>query len=415
MRSLIATLAALTCLATGCANSPLSTRLAGTPVSAQQRQAAYDPGRVVVRFKKAAAATGAASLASRLGLRTLGAIPALDAAVLAVPTGKTVTSVLGSLRGAAEVAYAEPDYIVRASGANGPVVDPAIHIDPDLSTQWGLDKVHAPQAWQVTRGSADVVVAVLDTGVDLEHPDLRANLVPGITYWPEQGAPMDYHGHGTHVAGIIAAKLGNTEGGAGVAPGCKIMPIKVMGPKGPEGKVEFVAAGLVWAADHGAKIANMSLGDEGTSTLLRDAVAYALSKDVVIVAASGNFDPEKHSTTNTLDYPAGYPGVMAVGATDSDDQLADFSFWGSWLSVVAPGVEIYSTVPGNAYRGEDGTSMASPFVAGVAALVRSRFPRLSGVEVKRRIENTAKDLGNPGADDHFGHGRIDAAAAVAGG
>jgi type VII secretion-associated serine protease mycosin len=267
----------------------------------------------------------------------------------------------------------------------------------------------------VTTGSPDVVVAVLDTGVDLEHPDLRGNLVPGTTFWPEQGAPMDYHGHGTHVAGIIAARLGNTEGGAGVAPGCKIMPVKVMGPKGPEGKVEYVAAGLVWAADHGAKVANLSLGDEGTSTLLRDAVAYALSKDVVVVAASGNFDPDKHTTTNTLDYPAGYPGVMAVGATDSDDQLADFSFWGSWLDVVAPGVEIYSTVPGNAYRNEDGTSMASPFVAGVAALVRSRFPELNGPAVKRRIEATATDLGAPGVDDHFGHGRVDAAAAVGGG
>jgi type VII secretion-associated serine protease mycosin len=405
---------AMAVLLAGCANHPLFTRAPGTPLTAQARQAAYDPTRVVVRFKQGRLATGAQTLAARLGTRALSSIPALDAAVLAVPTGKTVAGVLGSLQGAADVAYAEPDYLVHATGGNGPVVDPSIKVDPEIGTQWGLARVHAQEAWHLTTGSPDVVVAVLDTGVDLEHPDLRANLVPGTTFWPEQGAPQDYHGHGTHVAGIIAAKLGNTEGGAGVAPTCKIMPVKVMGPKGPEGKVEYVAAGLVWAADHGAKVANLSLGDEGTSTLLRDAVACALAKDVVVVAASGNFDPDKHTTTNTLDYPAGYPGVMAVGASDANDQLADFSFWGSWLDVVAPGVEILSTVPDGGYRSEDGTSMASPFVAGVAALVRSRFPGMRGPDVKRRIEATCVDLGNPGMDDHFGHGRIDAAAAVGG-
>ncbi len=170
-------------------------------------------------------------------------------------------------------------------------------------------------------------------------------------------------------------------------------------------------------------MANLSLGDEGGSRILAEAVRYALDHDVVVVAAAGNFDPERHKTTHTMDYPAAYPGVIAVGASEKDDTLADFSFWGSWVSVVAPGVGVYSTVPTDGspeeletgrYESEDGTSMASPYVAGVAALVRSLHPELSASQVKARIEATAVDLGDPGYDAHFGHGRVDAYRAVSG-
>lgn len=423
----LSALVAASLLLAGCGALPLASR-GRLPVvaSAQTRQAASDPTRVVVGLKAASRGHGA-SLAARYGMATAQSLPALNAAVLTVPAGKTAASLMGTLRADADVAYAEPDYLVHLNDpAPKPVKTRAWRAlealaDPQMADQWGLAHVHAPQAWAITPGSPNVVIAVLDTGADLDHPDLRGNLVPGMTCFPSQGGPIDFEGHGSHVSGIIAGQLGNGVGIAGVAPGCKIMPVKVMGPTGPDGKVENVAAGLVWAVDHGASIINMSLGDVGTSTLLRDAVAYARSKDVVLVAASGNTD-DHITDPHTMDYPAGYQGVMAVGAIDDEDHLADFSFWGSWLSVVAPGVNILSTVPGDEgmdagegnYQVEDGTSMASPCVAGVAALVRSRFPGLSADQVRARIERTAVDLGDPGYDDHFGHGRVDALAAISG-
>jgi type VII secretion-associated serine protease mycosin len=262
------------------------------------------------------------------------------------------------------------------------------------------------------------VVAVVDTGVDLTHPDLRGVLVPGYTTFDEP-RPQDYQGHGTHVSGIIVGQGQGRPGVQGVAPGCRVMPIKVMGPRGREGRVENVVAGLLWAVAQGAKVINMSLGDEGTSPLLRDAIRYALERDVVLVAASGNFEEGRHSSTNTMNYPAAMPGVISVGATDNGDRLADFSFWGHWMSVTAPGVEIHSSIPAEgseagAYEYEQGTSMAAPFVAGVAALLRSRFPDWTARQVRQRLEQTAQDLGPGGFDEQFGHGRIDARRAVLG-
>jgi type VII secretion-associated serine protease mycosin len=385
--------------------------------AANVRQAAFDPSRVIVRLRGGIQHQNA--LARRFGLQAVTTLNALDASVYKVPTGQSARNLIDRLASDPDVVYAEPDYWVHASNTHH--ATPQLMqggADPELGRQWGLSRIDAPKAWTLTAGSPSVIVAVLDTGVDLNHPDLRANLVPGTTFFPEQGGPQDFEGHGTHVSGIIAGVRNNGLGGCGVAPGCKVMPIKVMGPKGPEGKVEFVAAGLVWAVDHGAKVVNLSLGDEGTSNLLRDAVAYAEAKDVVLVAAAGNFDPSKHKTTNTLDYPAGYTGVMAVGATDPTDKLADFSFWGPWISVVAPGVNIYSTVPGDEtsadsgrYREDDGTSMAAPFVAGVAALVRSRFPGMRAIDVKRRIEASATLPAD--ANGHMGHGLINAYKALA--
>jgi subtilisin family serine protease len=236
---------------------------------------------------------------------------------------------------------------------------------------------------------------------------------------PGASGPEDDHGHGTHVAGIIAAVGHNNMGIAGVAPHCKIMPVKVLNHEG-KGDTGDIVAGLLWAVNNGAKIVNMSLGGTGGSRALMDAIAYAQSKDVVVVAAMGN------DGANAQEYPAGYPGVIAVGATDSSDEAASFSNFGSWISVAAPGEDILSTLPTHSvyvtetegketsYDSMDGTSMASPFVAGLAALIRSQYPTMSAPLVKSRIEKSADDLGDPGFDDHFGHGRINAARAILG-
>jgi subtilisin family serine protease len=254
--------------------------------------------------------------------------------------------------------------------------------------------------------------------VDTRHPDLAANLVQGYSVLPGSG-PEDDHGHGTHVAGIIAAVGHNNQGIAGVAPHCKIMPVKVLNHEG-KGDTGDIVAGLLWAVNNGAKVVNMSLGGTGGSRALMDAVAYAQSKDVLVVAAMGN------DGANAQEYPAGYPGVVAVGASDSTDEIASFSNFGTWISVAAPGEDILSTLPTHSvyvtetegkdtsYDSMDGTSMASPFVAGLAALIRSQFPTMTAPLVKSRIEKSADDLGDPGFDNYFGHGRINAARAILG-
>lgn len=402
--------------------------LGGSPLSAPQAQsrrpAGYDAGSVLVKWRPGASGASTRAAVAKLGWTARRELQALGAASLALPAGTSVQAAIGQLKRTGLVAWAEPNWVLALPPRGQRLRARDIQIDPIMGAQreWGQAKIGADKLWPTFRGSAKVVVAVVDTGVDLDHPDLRPVLVPGYTTFAESG-PQDYEGHGTHVAGIVAGQALGDPGVRGVAPGCRVMPVKVMGPRGREGRVENVVAGLIWAVDHGADVVNMSLGDEGTSSLLREAVRYAQARDVLVVAASGNFEEGRHATTNTMNYPAAYPGVMAVGATDEGDALADFSFWGRWLSVTAPGVDIHSSVPGDGsldaaeqgdYQSEQGTSMAAPFVAGVAALVRSRFPTLTAAQVKQRIEATAVDLGDPGYDPKFGHGRIDALRAVSG-
>ncbi len=308
--------------------------------------------------------------------------------------------------------------------------------DPLIADQWGLSAIHAQQAWGQTMGDG-VIVAVIDTGVDLSHPDLAGNLVSGISFVNSvQGAsgssdgdqvvpfhnvgPVDDNGHGTHVSGIIAAEADNGIGGAGVAPHCKIMPVKVLAynTKGLEGDV---ASGIVWAVDHGARILNLSLGGEGGSQTLARAVAYAEAHGALVVAAMGNDgqNPTLHDGADA-EFPASLPGVVAVGAKTADGQVAAYSDHGSWISVAAPGSGILSTTPTypvfeDLQPGYDilsGTSMATPFVSGTAALIWSKYPSLTADQVRQRLLHSATDLLFPGFDDFTGWGQVNAAAAV---
>lgn len=431
MRRLTALALMAPLLLAGCQASAQRAGVAAGGLDAASRTPrAYDPSSVLVRWKSGAAAGAISQGTAKLGLTTGRRVEPLGMAALSVGRGQTVSGAIASLRASGLVESAEPNWIMKLPARRSAAPKRLSAAFGALGTgsylegarNWGQAKIGMGQVWPTFQGAATTVVAVLDTGVDLNHPDLRPALVPGFSTFVE-GGPQDYEGHGTHVSGIIAGQGLGDPGVRGVAPGCRIMPVKVMGPRGREGKVENVVAGIVWAVDHGATVINMSLGDEGTSSLLRAAVRYAQAHDVLVVAASGNFDADKHASTNTMNYPACYPGVMAVGATDEADALADFSFWGPWLSVTAPGVEIHSSVPGDGsadakalgdYMSEQGTSMASPFVAGLAGLVRAKFPGLKAEAVKARIEASCKDLGDPGYDPHFGHGRIDAARALAG-
>ncbi|HEY9721680.1 MAG TPA: S8 family peptidase [Oscillatoriaceae cyanobacterium] len=414
----------------GCGNHGLMTAsgsVAPQILSVSQTPRATEvAGRAVVRFESGTSDGAMRSFTQRYHLTALRAVNSLGIGVMNLPATKSTSALLGAMQSDPDVAYVEPDYLFtlppvvhRTQTAARRVMDVQSAVDPDLSQQWGLLKIDAQQAWNFNSGSANVVVAVVDTGVDISHPDLAANLVPGVSVLPNSTGPEDDHGHGTHVAGIIAAALNNGQGGSGVAPHCKIMPVKVLNKDG-KGDTGDIVSGIMYAVDNGASVINLSLGGTGGSRALKDAIDYALSKNVVVVAAMGN------DGLNSEDYPAGYDGVIAVGAVDEQDHVADFSNFGSWISVVAPGVDILSTLPhyevtvedlegkSPSYDMMDGTSMATPFVSGVAALVRSQFPGLSAAAVKARIEKTADDLGAPGFDPYYGHGRVNAYRALLG-
>ncbi|HEY9855748.1 MAG TPA: S8 family peptidase [Stenomitos sp.] len=347
------------------------------------------------------------------GVRTLRTVAGLGVQVAAVRLAN-LDAALSALRSDPSVVYAEPSYRVKAfdlpktsfKGLGFSVTDPM------FGQQYAPQVMHAPEAWSLTRG-AGVTVAVVDTGADLTHPDLQGRLVAGYDATTKGNTPKDENGHGTHVAGIIAASANNGTGVVGIAPEAKVMPVKVLSADG-SGSDADVADGITWAADHGAQVLNMSLGGPGESQVLEDAVNYALKKGVAVIAAMGN------DGTNEMSYPAAYPGVVAVGATDSKDQTADFSQWGEWISVAAPGVQILSTFPTyqvnlndygfpQSYATLDGTSMASPAVAGLAALVKARYGSLTPAQLKSRLEAGAdKVAGVTAFDPHYGFGRVNA-------
>jgi thermitase len=299
------------------------------------------------------------------------------------------------------VAGVQPNYIYRATYTPS---------DPSFYVQWGLRSIVATAAWDVTKGTGTALVAVVDTGVDYTHPDLAAR-VDTSTDWDfinGDADAMDDMGHGTHVSGIVAATMDNAEGGVGVAPESRILPVKVLDAKG-SGTTIGVSAGIRYAADNGARIINLSLAGP-SDTSMRNAVAYAQSKGCVVVAAAGN-----EGSSAGASYPARYPGVVGVSATDPDDSLASFSNYGPGVDIAAPGVNIYSTLPKAlyplGYASWNGTSMATPFVSGVAALVMSVNPTMGADAVMQRLLSTAQDIGDV---RYFGEGLVRADLAVAG-
>lgn len=281
--------------------------------------------------------------------------------------------------------------------------------DTYRSAQWALDTLRAESAWALHDGTGQTV-AVVDTGVDGTHPDLTGRLLPGTDLIDTTSdGRTDPNGHGTHVAGIIGAIANNGVGVAGLADGASILPVRVLSADG-SGWTSDVANGIIWAADHGATVINLSLAGSADDPVLSSAVSYAEGKDVVVVAAAGN----DRASGDPVDYPAAYPGVVAVAATDSSNASAGFSETGSYVGVAAPGVSILSTYPVTlgSYATMSGTSMASPYAAATAALIRAAAPGLSAAEVTGALEASADDLGPSGWDGTFGFGLIDPVAAL---
>jgi subtilisin family serine protease len=290
--------------------------------------------------------------------------------------------------------------------------------DPYFSYyQYDMRQINADAAWlQCAQGDPGIVVAVIDTGVNLSHPDLAPNLIPGASFVSDEPSVEDGNGHGSNVAGIAGAAL-NGIGVVGVAPKTHLLPVKVLDSTG-SGDTSWVASGVTFAADR-ANVLNLSLGGIYDSSTLRDAINYAAdTQGRLVVAAAGNCgDPTTYkyngcTFVNQPVYPGAYSNVMAVAAVDSTDSWASFSNQGDYVDVAAPGVDIYNTYKDGGYAYETGTSQATPHVAGLAALIWARYPTYTAAQVRALIENTAVDLGAWGWDQQFGYGRIDASAAL---
>lgn len=321
-------------------------------------------------------------------------LKALGASVIEVPR-LDAAETIAALQASGAFAFVEVDGLVQA--------DAAVN-DPYFSEQWGALRINAPQSWTMTMGST-AVVAVVDTGVERDHPDLQGQLLGGWDFVNNDADPSDDHGHGTAMAGIIVAAADNGIGIAGAAPHAAVMPIKVLDQTG-FGFFSNVAAGVVYAADHGASVINLSLSAGSESPTLQAAVDYARARDVVVVASAGN----NGGTQPT--YPAAAAGAVGVMATDTANRRAWFSNYGPWVSLAAPGVNIYTTLYGGSYTSVLGTSPAAALASAAFALLRAAHPFLSADQAVSVMTSNAGDLGSPGFDVEFGHGLVDAYAAL---
>jgi subtilisin family serine protease len=275
--------------------------------------------------------------------------------------------------------------------------------DPYFGNEWHMSTIQAPAAWDIATGSG-ITIAILDTGVESSHPDLAAHMVAGWNFYDNNNNTADVYGHGTKVAGVAAAIGNNSAGVTGAAWNAKIMPMRISDPGGYITYYSIVANSLTWAADHGARVANISYGVENVAAV-QSAAQYMRNKGGVVVTAGGN--------AGTYDASANTNTMITVGATDSADQIASWSTYGPSIDVSAPGVGIWTTAMGGTYGAFNGTSFASPLTAGVVALMLSANPALQPSQVDSILTSTADDKGTPGRDDYYGYGRINAYRAVA--
>lgn len=353
--------------------------------------------------------------------------------IVRVPPGTNLDSMIKKLKEDPNVENAEVDYFATMS---------VVPNDAYYPKQWGLQRIKSEEAWELEKGSQDVIIAFVDTGVDQSHPDLVDKLVPGYDMvdltdvepfegciwegdiYTRDNNPEDENGHGTHCAGIAAASTNTGFGVAGVAWNCKIMPVRVLANIGcttaegtyvtGAGTFTDVADGIIWAADHGAHVVSMSLGglvpnNVPPPSVLKAAIDYANSRGCVLVAAMGNegVNPEDY---NYYAYPAAHPQVLAVGAVGRNNRRVDFSNYGDYKHVMAPGVGILSTFILSDYAEADGTSMATPFVSGLAALIKSANPHLNPEEIVETIRQTAESQSEYNIE--YGYGVVDARSAI---
>ena len=333
----------------------------------------------------------------KMGVKVIKHNPKLKYYRVKIPPNKTLDQMREKYKNTGKVQTAEPNYTVSTFSTKPN--------DVYLERQWGLEKIKAFKAWEITKGNPDVIIAILDTGIELTHPDLVNKIVKPYNAINPDLSVDDDNGHGTTIAGIIGAEANNNRGIAGIAYNCKIMPIKVLDFEG-EGKYSDVADGIIYAVDNGAKVINLSLGGYGYSYILRIAVEYALDNNCIIVAYVGN------DNVSDLVFPAAYNGVIGVTASDSGDAIPLYCNKGVYVDVSAPGESVYTTDLDNKYDYERGTSLASGYVSGLAGLLLSLYPNYSYEEIQQIIYNSADVIGKDSYNDEYGVGRINAYKAV---
>ncbi|WP_243387602.1 S8 family peptidase [Bacillus kexueae] len=352
----------------------------------------YVKGEVIVKFKDNISANAKNNVMKSLGVTVKEKDDPANSKFQVLKVGN-VEAVVEALNKNPMVEYAEPNYVFSITWTPNDTYYQGY--------QYGPQNTSTNYAWDITKGSSSQEIAVIDTGVDYTHPDLDAKVIKGYDFVDNDYDPMDLNDHGTHVAGTAAAETNNARGVAGMAPNTKILAVRALDASG-NGSLNDVADAIIYSADAGAEVINLSLGCDCDTQTLKDAVNYAWNKGSVIVAAAGN------SGVSTTFEPASYANVIAVGAIDRYDQLASFSNYGTWVDVVAPGVSIASTVRGNGYAYMSGTSMASPHVAGLAALLASQGR--NNVQIRQAIEQTADSISGTGL--YFKYGKINSYDAV---
>lgn len=347
---------------------------------------------ILVKYRKSESYFLSSFILSAVDAERIDSIPGVGTVRYRVPDEETKEMVLSSLNSMPNIEYAEPNGTLQAFDVPN---------DPNIGSQWHLNQIHAFQTWSLNKGSSGCVIAIVDTGIQLDHEDLAGKILPGYDFIGNDALADDENGHGTHCAGIAAACTNNNLGVAGVSYNCSLMPVRVLDANG-SGTTDTVARGIVFAVDHGAKIVSLSLGSDTSSLTLNDAVQYAYANNVIVCAAAGNLG------VNTRMYPAAIDHVLSVGASTQTDGRASFSNYGDWVQVAAPGEYIFSTYKGGQYRYMSGTSMATPVVAGVCALVWDQMgPSAKATDVVNRIEATSVPVGN-----WVKFGRVDAFGAM---
>lgn len=380
----------------------------------------FSQNQVLVKFKPSLSSFLLESTFAHYEVRPLRKFPHIGVFLVQIAPGSTVKEMLAVFNQNPDVEYAEPNYKTYSQVTpNDPLFQyqyalyntgQSIGSVPGSPQGTSRADIKATEAWEETKGSQDVVVAVIDSGVDFDHPDLADKIVSGGRDFANDDfdARDDYY-HGTFVSGLIAADTNNSEGMAGVAWNCKILPVKATGADGT-GLYSWIIDGIMWAADQGVDIINMSIGGDEPSDALESALKYAYNKGVVLVAAAGN-------DAASIVYPAAYGDyVLAVAATDYNDTRVAWSAAGAEIDVAAPGERILSCVPVDyfgpgslPYGFGSGTSASAPQVAGLAALIKSIKPWLSPKDIMNIIRYTADDTNkneSPGRDDFIGYGRI---------
>lgn len=382
-------------------------------------------GELLIQFEKDTTESDLATLLASYGATYDRRLTTVDIEIWLVPAGQEL-ALSQTLTAHPAITFAEPNYYYT-------VLDNLIPNDSGYGNQWAHNRMDSPQAWDLSTGTATITTAILDTGVDLGHPDLAAKIVPGYDFIQNDNDPGDKFGHGTHVAGIAAAIGNNGIGVAGLDWQSRIMPVRVLDSQG-SGTSGQIIDGINWAYMNGADIINMSLGGPGYSSGMQTAVTNAHNSGTLVIAAIGNCRTGGGGCpgTNPTMYPAAYTNVLAVSSTKNNDTYSYFSQYGNHNDVSAPGGEmfafqdpggIYSTMPtynvyltgigyNNNYDYLQGTSMAAPQVAGLAGLIWSLNPALTPNQVQNIIEISADDLGPAGWDGDYGHGRINAYQAL---